>query len=609
MTQYTLGNGLTTQIDYDAFGVMDRIQTQNSSVFDMSFDIDLKNGLLHQRQDHVQNLTEGFTYDDFYRLETASVGGVTTLTMGYDDNGNITHKSDINPNPGTFTYDANKIHALTDVVAPEPISVFNQSITYNSAQQPLTIGEGDLLLEYVYAADEARRYAKLTNTASSSTQFERYYCGDYEYHILENGTTQDIHYLDAGITVIRENSGPYEYFYSYSDYQGTVLAVTDDTGQVITRQSFDAWGRKRNATDWTYDGVQNYNLSWLYRSYTGHEMIPEMDLVNMNGRMYDPLVGRMLSVDNYAGLDGTSQSYNRYSYVYNNPLMYTDPTGEFSASFNWGHAAIGFGVGTIATGLATDWDFKAAAVGGIFGFIGGGYLNQFKLPSSTILTSSPSLSVSASPNILNLGSSIVANVASNGFLLNKWQPFYKSDLLSLFAGPENIATEAFANAFHEYMRTSNFPASVTYFQNDCAICPQNTFTGRGKTATPDGISVEIATNLVGGRIVNNKGISAYEIKATVIPHINYSNIFNNQPAAIISGLRGGRRNNFTFVSTADVKTTGGLSREARKKRVVYAHFVSYYRRGNDGGVYLKWKSRGSFFGRVFDVRLLRSWYP
>ena len=57
-------------------------------------------------------------------------------------------------------------------------------------------------------------------------------------------------------------------------------------------------------------------------------MLPELDVINMNGRLYDPITARMLSVDNFAGMDGTSQSFNRYSYVYNNPMMYTDPSGE-----------------------------------------------------------------------------------------------------------------------------------------------------------------------------------------------------------------------------------------------------------------------------------------
>ena len=49
----------------------------------------------------------------------------------------------------------------------------------------------------------------------------------------------------------------------------------------------------------------------------------------MNGRLYDPVLGRFLSPDNYVQLPDFSQSFNRYSYCLNNPLKYTDPSGEF----------------------------------------------------------------------------------------------------------------------------------------------------------------------------------------------------------------------------------------------------------------------------------------
>ncbi len=57
-------------------------------------------------------------------------------------------------------------------------------------------------------------------------------------------------------------------------------------------------------------------------------MMGEFGLVNMNGRLYDPTLGRFLSPDNYVQEPGNSQSFNRYSYCLNNPLKYTDPSGE-----------------------------------------------------------------------------------------------------------------------------------------------------------------------------------------------------------------------------------------------------------------------------------------
>src|SRR4030095_7752991 len=71
------------------------------------------------------------------------------------------------------------------------------------------------------------------------------------------------------------------------------------------------------------------SLQTGHREYTGHETIPNVGLVNMNGRVYDPVLGRFLSPDPNVQFGGNLQSFNRYSYVLNNPLRYTDPTGYF----------------------------------------------------------------------------------------------------------------------------------------------------------------------------------------------------------------------------------------------------------------------------------------
>jgi RHS repeat-associated protein len=61
-------------------------------------------------------------------------------------------------------------------------------------------------------------------------------------------------------------------------------------------------------------------------------MLDQLDLVHMNGRIYDPLVARMMSADPYIQDPLSSQSYNRYTYVWNNPTNMTDPTGFIAFS-------------------------------------------------------------------------------------------------------------------------------------------------------------------------------------------------------------------------------------------------------------------------------------
>jgi hypothetical protein len=78
-----------------------------------------------------------------------------------------------------------------------------------------------------------------------------------------------------------------------------------------------------------------------------------MGLVHMNGRIYDPLIGRFMSADPFIQAPGMLQSYNRYAYVMNNPLNLTDPSGYFSFRKFLGYAVFGIhgGSSTVRTGI------------------------------------------------------------------------------------------------------------------------------------------------------------------------------------------------------------------------------------------------------------------
>ena len=89
-------------------------------------------------------------------------------------------------------------------------------------------------------------------------------------------------------------------------------------GQEVFAATYDPWGKQ----------TVTRNDIGFYRGYCGHEMITEFSLINMNGRIYDPVLGRFISPDNYVQEPENPQNYNRYSYCMNNPVKYTDPSGE-----------------------------------------------------------------------------------------------------------------------------------------------------------------------------------------------------------------------------------------------------------------------------------------
>jgi RHS repeat-associated protein len=125
------------------------------------------------------------------------------------------------------------------------------------------------------------------------------------------------------------NLAPYTVRYFHTDHLGSVTAITDETGLVVERLAYDAWGKRRftNGTADVNDTVVGLTTD---RGYTEHEELDELGIIHMNGRIYDPYIGRFMSADPFIQAPYELQSHNRYAYVMNNPLLYTDPSG-----FNW----------------------------------------------------------------------------------------------------------------------------------------------------------------------------------------------------------------------------------------------------------------------------------
>jgi RHS repeat-associated protein len=113
--------------------------------------------------------------------------------------------------------------------------------------------------------------------------------------------------------------------YFHTDHLGSVAVITDENGMVVERLSYDAWGKRRfaNGADDPAGSIESLTT----RGFTGHEELDSVGLVHMNGRVYDPLVGRMMSPDPTVPDALNAQAWNRYSYVGNDPLTFTDPSG------------------------------------------------------------------------------------------------------------------------------------------------------------------------------------------------------------------------------------------------------------------------------------------
>jgi RHS repeat-associated protein len=118
--------------------------------------------------------------------------------------------------------------------------------------------------------------------------------------------------------------------YLHGDRMGSVDMVSDEHGVVLERHGYDAFG-KPLTSDWEDSGGLLHDgehaAATTTRGFSAHEHLDAHGLIHMNGRAYDPALGRFLSVDPIIQNPLSSQSLNAYSYVLNNPLSGVDPTG------------------------------------------------------------------------------------------------------------------------------------------------------------------------------------------------------------------------------------------------------------------------------------------
>lgn len=341
LTEYQTGNGLTTTISYETVtnrlsGIhtlktgQDPIQHLEYTWYDV--------GNLKQRSSKTHNLYEYFTYDDLNRLETIRLNGTIRGEHQYDPAGlgNLVYKkADGHILFDNAAYGENTAgpHALTSAeTSPGVFPPEQQSIVYNSFDKLVSITEGDHALQIIYGHHRQRiiqQYSQGQNT------IEKVWAGTCEY-ITENGQTTTLTYLSSPDGVfalhIKNPNGTENIRYIHKDHLGSWHTITDESGNLLQELSFDAWGNRRNPATWrAFTGTPTEPL--FDRGFTGHEHLYGFQLINMNGRMYDPVVSRMLSPDNFIQAPEFSQSFNRYSYVWNNPLVLTDPSGEIALAF------------------------------------------------------------------------------------------------------------------------------------------------------------------------------------------------------------------------------------------------------------------------------------
>ena len=346
-------------------------------------------GNLITRTDFKAARSESFTYDGLNRLTTAATVALSAssaavpppTSYSYDPNGNLKTKG-----ADTLTYGGSSPHAVTAAT----IKGQQRSYRYDAAGYVTSDSKRDYSwtsfgqlrsLDYltapalqdlantqIFAAariqtdfsfdaggNRAKQLKKRIAADSSRELEETLYLGSYEREIhssqASGSATPKVkkvvhrHILGGlgiytqttsatGIetkltTILKDHLGSTDFLYT-GIWNGNNFANPQ-----TEKQAFDPWGERRNAETWQNErsaSTDAYRTSGqgYDRGYTGHEQLDDSGLIHMNGRIYDPELGRMLSPDPVVQVPEYSQNFNRYSYVMNNPMNLTDPSG-----FSW----------------------------------------------------------------------------------------------------------------------------------------------------------------------------------------------------------------------------------------------------------------------------------
>lgn len=342
-------------------------------------------GNLQYREDLRTGFKEAFGYDSLNRLTstTLTLNGVSQGGQNhvYDQLGNIMSKGGLSYRNGNYsgisqTCGRSSVgpHMVTRVVGASGTSIYcydnngNQTsagdgnpnsvaadqrfITYAVHDKPLSVrttGPAGKLTRYTYGPNrEIVKRLDGPNATFSDTEVD--YVGGVEVYYRPNqGTTTDrreyqrqlANYLIISLKFERQNGNivrSSSRSYRFEEKLGSTDVLTDASGAVTQRMSFDVWGERRSDSNWsayTQAQIAAFNADKTRKGYTGHEHVDQANLIHMGGRIYDPRIGRFLSADPLVQAPGFSQSFNRYSYVMNNPMNYVDPSGYSWLSDNW----------------------------------------------------------------------------------------------------------------------------------------------------------------------------------------------------------------------------------------------------------------------------------
>lgn len=353
----TLPNGIIVAYTYNSAGRLIRLVTtnaNNSTLFDFSYGIDAVGNYLEVNKNSGDSIKKThFTYDPLYRLTKVKYPDGNKTKYKYDHMGNrLSMKA-------SFISNNNKLSSYLGMALGNLEILWNKArYTYDSENRLVKgndiefkyddIGNlverrtGNKITRFEY--DYENRLVKIEYPDGTYNQYtydalgrrisKRYPDGKtvfylYDGHnliqeVIDKGHVIASYIYDLGIdhSISMTRNGK-TYYYLY-DHLGSVIALTDESGNIVVKYEYDTWGNVIK---------ENGDIPNPFR-FTGREWDEESKLYYYRARYYDPIIGRFISKDTIESNPLNAQSLNKYVYVDNNPQTNVDPFGLISATLS-----------------------------------------------------------------------------------------------------------------------------------------------------------------------------------------------------------------------------------------------------------------------------------
>ncbi|CAI8165797.1 MAG: tRNA(Glu)-specific nuclease WapA [Pseudidiomarina mangrovi] len=337
-------NGASSQVDESfSYDGLNRLRSTQQSFTDTHMGVTHStSSTVEQRYDGYGNITYRTGVGD-YNYATDGSMRLLSISAPVEDDPII-----IDPPPGPccvsgFSFEPTPIDG--PIEAPSPLYLFKydasgnvksdgtRSFTYDGADRVIAMSMAGNSSTMRYDAQGGLYYQHDVFTEDNqSVSYTKHMAGGFEKKTRSGGAgalTEYRYTVADDVVIVQRDStttSSEATYFLFKDHLGSVFTTLASTGAIISQQVFSAFGQTRSIHTSSALSL-GLMMAPTEQGFTGHRQMDALGIVHMKGRIYDPTIGRFLQADPFIQAPKNSQNYNRYSYVLNNPLRYTDPSG------------------------------------------------------------------------------------------------------------------------------------------------------------------------------------------------------------------------------------------------------------------------------------------